>query len=59
MGGKALIWVGLFLGSIVGGYVPTLFGQDLLSGWSILWSTVGSVAGVYIGYKVADNWELM
>lgn len=36
----------------IGSYLPTLFGADLFSGWSIAGSTVGGFIGVYIIYKL-------
>jgi hypothetical protein len=35
---------------IVGGYIPTLFGDTaLLSGWSILMGMVGGFFGIWVG----------
>jgi hypothetical protein len=39
--------------STIGGYVPTLFGADMLSYSSLIGSTVGAVVGIYFGYKVS------
>lgn len=30
----------------IGGYIPTLFGADALSGWGIFGSTVGGIVGI-------------
>ncbi len=49
------IWLGAFVGSTVGGYVPCLFGADLLSLWGIVGSVVGGIAGIFGGYKVAQQ----
>ena len=54
MSPKRLIWIGLFVGSTAGGYVPTLFGVGLLSLWSVVGSTVGGAAGVFAGYKLGQ-----
>lgn len=55
---KKLIYLFLFIGSILGGYVPALWGGgDLFSGASILWSTLGGFLGIYIGYKLGQQWE--
>jgi hypothetical protein len=48
---KPLIWIGLFVGSTVGGLVPSLWGAGMLSGSSILLGGVGGVAGIILGYK--------
>jgi hypothetical protein len=54
MNAKPLIWIGLTIGSTLGGYLPTLFGADPFSAWPILMSAVGGVLGVWAGYKLAD-----
>ncbi len=45
------IWVGLFLGSILGGYIPILWGESLFSLYSILFSAIGALIGIVIGFK--------
>ena len=53
--GQKLIWLSVFVGSTAGGYVPTLFGAELLSLWGVLGSTVGGIAGVFLGIKL-EKW---
>jgi hypothetical protein len=36
----------------IGGYVPVLFGADMLGGWSILGTLIGGIVGIYVFYKV-------
>ncbi len=50
---KLFIWLGMFVGSVVGGYIPVMFGSEFLSFASVLWSGIGAVVGILIGYKVA------
>lgn len=54
MPSKLLVYLGMFLGSIIGGYVPTLFGAGLISFSSVLFSGVGSIIGIWIGYKLSN-----
>lgn len=42
------------IGGGVGGYIPVLLGSGLLSGWSIIGSAIGSIAGLYIAVKISD-----
>jgi uncharacterized membrane protein YeaQ/YmgE (transglycosylase-associated protein family) len=56
MNSKPYLWIGMVVGSYVGAYIPTLFGVDMFSGWSIFWSAVGAFAGLYLGYKAAQYW---
>jgi hypothetical protein len=50
---KTLIWLGLFLGSALGGWLPTLAGADMLSLWGVLGSVVGGLAGIWAGMRAA------
>jgi hypothetical protein len=58
MSTKSLVWLGLFIGSTIGSYLPTLFGADLLSGWSIVGTAIGSFAGIYCGYQIGEKYIL-
>ncbi len=54
---KKLILLFLFVGSLLGGYIPLLWGGSAFSGWSILFSTLGGFLGIYIGYKIGSQLE--
>jgi hypothetical protein len=42
--------------SILGGYVPVLFGDtDPLGGWSILMGVVGGIFGIWLGIVVSKR----
>lgn len=58
MSTKTLIWIGLTAGSYIGSYLPTLFGQDIFSGWSIFAGAIGAFLGIYIAYKIGDKYLL-
>ncbi len=51
MSKKVMYYLSIFIGSIVGGYVPTLWGADFLSISSLFFSSVGSILGIIIVYK--------
>jgi len=51
---KKLIWLGMFVGSTVGGYVPTLWGASVFSLSSILLSAVGGLLGIWLGYRMGE-----
>ena len=54
MSQKSAVMTGMIVGSIMGGYLPVLWGADFLSYWGIITSTVGGLLGIYIGYKLSQ-----
>ena len=50
MSRKKLIMLGMVVGSIVGGYLPVLFGFDGLM-VSLFGSLIGGIIGIWMGYK--------
>lgn len=52
---KLMIWVGITVGGIVGGLIGALFDGGL-GLWSLLFSTIGSLAGIWLGYKIGKNY---
>lgn len=55
MNSKSFITLGVFVGSTVGGYIPSLWGAGLLSLWSVLFSGAGALVGLWAGYRLS-NW---
>jgi hypothetical protein len=53
MSEKKLIWIGAFVGSTIGGFVPSLWHASMFSMWGLVLSTVGGVAGILAGWKIA------
>lgn len=54
MSSKVLVYLGMIIGSIIGGYIPTLFGAGLISYTSVLFSGIGAILGAWIGYKLSN-----
>lgn len=52
---KHLIWLGVTIGSAVGGYLPILWGGSLFSFTSIILTAVGGIVGIWAGMKLS-NW---
>ena len=50
---KLCIFAGTTVFGLLGGLLATVFGMDTFSLGSFLLSGVGSVVGVYVGWKVA------
>jgi hypothetical protein len=53
---KLLVTLGMIVGSIAGGYLPMLFGAGLFSMTSLIASTIGGLLGIYIGYRLGENY---
>lgn len=49
---RKVLWMCMAVGSTVGGYVPTYFGQGSFSVASLLGSAVGAVAGVFAAQRI-------
>ena len=52
MSKRTLIWIGLFIGSAIGGYLPALWGSDGLTLSSVVGSTIGGIGGIWLGFKM-------
>ena len=42
----------MFVGSFLGGYIPTFFGAGTISFTSLACSVVGGILGIWVGYKI-------
>lgn len=49
---KKIIMTCMFIGSALGGYIPTFFGADIFSFSSILGTVLGGFLGVWIGNRL-------
>ena len=55
MSPKAAVSLGMIVGSLIGGYVPVLFGVSAFSMTSVLTSGVGGVIGIVVAYRWVNN----
>ncbi len=49
---RTFIWVGMIVGSTVGGFIPALWGESLFSVASMFFATVGGIFGIWLGYRL-------
>jgi len=49
-----IIWLGLFVGSTIGSFVPSLWGAGMFSFSSLIFGTLGGFAGIWLGYKMSE-----
>jgi len=50
---QARIWLGALIGSTIGGFIPALWGADLLSYSGLLFSGIGAFVGLWVAYKLS------
>lgn len=51
---KHLIWIGVTVGSAIGGYIPMLWGGSLFSFTSIILTAVGGLVGIWFAVKLSS-----
>jgi len=54
MNAKGLVWMGLFVGSAIGGLIPLIWGASLLSFYSSIFGAIGGLLGIWIGYRLTQ-----
>jgi hypothetical protein len=53
---KKLIYLGIAIGGTLGGWLGSLLDHgNAIGGWSILGGTIGSLIGIWAGYKLGSN----
>ncbi len=46
-----LIWLGMFVGSAIGSYIPLIWGGSVFSLSSVLLSAVGGIIGIWLAFR--------
>lgn len=54
MNTKSFIWLGMFVGSTIAGFLPGLWGAGFFSLAGLVFSSIGALAGIWVGYKVGN-----
>jgi hypothetical protein len=54
---KLMIWIGITVGGLVGSWLGALMdSNNYLGGWSILLGAVGSLVGIWAGFKIGKTY---
>ena len=48
-----LIWLGMFVGSVAGGYIPMLWGEGAFSLSAVFTSGAGGILGIWLAWKIS------
>lgn len=48
---RKFIWLGMFVGSTIGGFVPALWNAGITSFSGLLGSAIGGILGIYIAFR--------
>nr|HEV8010400.1 hypothetical protein [Bradyrhizobium sp.] len=51
---RSSVWIGIFIGSTIGGIIPEIWGGDMLSYSGVLLSAVGGYAGLWLGSRASS-----
>ncbi len=51
---KKVVMIGMFFGSAIGGWIPTLWGAGAFSFSSIICAGVGGVLGIWLSFKLIN-----
>ena len=49
-----LIWIGLFVGSTIGGFIPSLWDSSFISMSGVIGTAIGGFVGIYLGFKLGE-----
>jgi hypothetical protein len=52
---KALVTIGMIAGSALGGWLPSLWGADPFSLWSIVLGMAGGFAGILSAFRLSRS----
>jgi hypothetical protein len=55
MNTKSLIWIGMGIGSTLGGFVPRLWGASFFSFAGFVCSGIGGLFGIWVAYKAVNS----
>ena len=53
MDSKTFVTIGMIVGSVVGSYIPALWGAGLFSFSSFIFGGLGAIGGIYVGFKMS------
>jgi hypothetical protein len=55
MESRTFVWIGMTIGSFIGGSIPLLWGAGSFSISSLVFGSLGAIAGIYIAFKMSQG----
>lgn len=55
MDSKKIVLIGMTIGSLIGGFVPMLWGAGTFSMASLIGNAFGGIVGIYLGFQVSQD----
>lgn len=52
---KKLVMTGMVIGGYAGGYIPSLWGVGSFSFTGLLFSALGSIVGIFLGFRLGGE----
>lgn len=56
MNTKHFIWIGVIVGTTIGGMIPMAWGGDVFGFASIIGTFIGGILGIWAGYQVGTKY---
>ncbi|MFA6463686.1 MAG: hypothetical protein WCV55_01620 [Candidatus Paceibacterota bacterium] len=55
MSTKSLVFIFMTIGSIIGGYIPMLWGEGSFSMSALVFSSIFAIVGIIVGFKIGQE----
>ena len=52
MSSKSAIYLFMFIGSTIGGFIPMIWGDMSMGMSAVIFGAIGGIGGIYVGYKI-------
>ena len=53
---KRVIWIGVVVGSTLGGLLPSLWHASMFSLSGLVCSTIGGLVGIWVGWRIGRGY---
>ena len=57
MSQKSFIWLGMSIGCVLGGFIPSFWDAGFYSLWGMIFIALGGFVGIFVGFKFSEMME--